>query len=345
LKSICDYINNLLDMHGNHPKYGDEDDGRVILPDGDADSNNFLSILNTAAVLFSKPELKRQGASWDIKSQLLTTRFDGSSVWNQFRFHRSPSRSAFYEKEGHFILRKHTGANREIYLHFDAAPLGYLSIAAHGHADALSVILHIDGYPFLVDPGTFAYHTHTEWRKYFVSTLAHNTVTINMADQAQLSGPTLWRNHYTASPLEIKRFKEYEAISATHNGYRKRKVQHTRELEFNKEKDSFRITDNIQAGKTGYVVNIPFHLHPEVYVMQTAGNTFILGRKETSSTVEITFDNSIEVHTIQGSEENTLGWYSPSFMKKEKAIVLMGEHVSSEESLSIVTDIKIINYP
>ena len=46
--------------------------------------------------------------------------------------------------------------------------------------------VHMDGYPFLVDPGTYAYHTHAEWRKYFVSTLAHNTVTINNADQASI---------------------------------------------------------------------------------------------------------------------------------------------------------------
>jgi hypothetical protein len=44
----------------------------------------------------------------------------------------------------------------------DAAPLGFLSIAAHGHADALSFILHVDGSPILVDPGMFTYHTHKE---------------------------------------------------------------------------------------------------------------------------------------------------------------------------------------
>jgi hypothetical protein len=344
LKAICSYINNLLDMHGNHPKYGDEDDGRVIIPDGDTASNNFISILNTAAVLFSRPELKRRGARWDIKSHLLTARFNGKQVWEQFNFHRPPSHSAFYEKEGHFIMRKHTGTDREIYLHFDAAPLGYLSIAAHGHADALSVIMHIDGYPFLVDPGTYAYHTHAEWRKYFVSTLAHNTVTINHTDQAQLSGPTLWLNHYKASPLTVKRSGRQETVAATHNGYRKNSVVHTRDIEFDKEKDSFRITDVINAGKPGYVVNIPFHLHPDVHVFETDGNTFILGRKETSSTVEITFDPLISTKTIQASDDSTLGWYSPSFMKKERAAVLMGEHISEEPSLTLTTYIKIINY-
>ncbi len=343
LKAICTYINNLLDMNGNCPKYGDEDDGRVILPDGNVEGNNFLSILNTAAVLFSRPELKRSTAAWDMKSHLLTTRFNGKSVWEQFRYHRSPSRSVFYEREGHFILRKHQDNDKEVYCHFDAAPLGYLSIAAHGHADALSVIIHIDGYPFLVDPGTYAYHTHAEWRKYFVSTLAHNTVTINNSDQAQLSGPTLWLRHYRSSILKTKTNDEYDIVSATHNGYRKDKIDHTRNIVFNKEKDYLKISDTIQSRKTGYSIRIPFHLHPEVYVMKMSDNSYILGRKETASTLELTFDPLIDSKAIQASDNETLGWYSPSFMKKEKSTVIMGDHVSNEESLTIITYIKVIN--
>ena len=96
----------------------------MILPDGDFENNNFLSILNTAAVLFNKPELKRQGARWDMKSHLLTTRFNGQKVWSSFATIRLP-RSAFYEREGHFILRKHTDHETEVYCHFDAAPLGF----------------------------------------------------------------------------------------------------------------------------------------------------------------------------------------------------------------------------
>jgi hypothetical protein len=343
LKAICDYVNNLLDMHGNHPKYGDEDDGRVIVPDGDTSSNNFISILNTAAVLFSKPQLKRTGVSWDIKSQLLTTRFNGEAVWNEFNYHRAPSDSAFYEKEGHFIMRKQSGSDKEIYCHFDAAPLGYLSIAAHGHADALSVILHIDGYPFLVDPGTFAYHTHADWRKYFVSTLAHNTVTINNLDQARLSGPTLWLDHYTASPLAYQSSKESDLVTATHNGYRKNNATHTRKVEFNKQKDFFQITDHVESAEGVYTLHIPFHLHPEVYVLEMTDNSFILGRKETSSVLELTFDRSLCTMAIQGSDEEKLGWYSPSFMIKEKSTVIMGELTTNEKSIELTTYIKIIN--
>ena len=49
------------------------------------------------------------------------------------------------------------------------------SIAAHGHADALSFTLSVGGREFLIDPGTYAYHTQERWRQYFRGTAAHNT--------------------------------------------------------------------------------------------------------------------------------------------------------------------------
>src|SRR5882757_2884804 len=90
-------------------------------------------------------------------------------------------------------------------------------------------------------------------------------------------------------------------------------------------------------------INIPFHLHPEVYVLRMSDNTYILGRKETASTLELTFDPIVNSMAIQASDDETLGWYSPSFMKKEKSTVIMGEHTSNEESLTLITYIKIIN--
>ena len=58
-------------------------------------------------------------------------------------------------------------------------PLGFTSIAAHGHADALAMVLSIGGDELFIDPGTYAYHTEQKWRDYFKGTSAHNTVRID----------------------------------------------------------------------------------------------------------------------------------------------------------------------
>jgi hypothetical protein len=52
----------------------------------------------------------------------------------------------------------------EIWCRCDHGPLGFLSVAAHGHADALSLEVRCGGVDVLADPGTYCYHGEREWR-------------------------------------------------------------------------------------------------------------------------------------------------------------------------------------
>ena len=52
----------------------------------------------------------------------------------------------------------------------------------HGHCDALSVILNVNGKNLLIDPGTYTYTGDQEWRAYFRGSSAHNTVTVDEQD-------------------------------------------------------------------------------------------------------------------------------------------------------------------
>jgi uncharacterized heparinase superfamily protein len=74
----------------------------------------------------------------------------------------------------------------------DAGPLGLGSLAAHGHADALSLWASLDGKPLLIDAGTYAYHEDPAWRDHFRSTPAHNTLTLDGKNQSEIHGPFLW---------------------------------------------------------------------------------------------------------------------------------------------------------
>src|SRR5439155_1407567 len=80
---------------------------------------------------------------------------------------------------GYYILGCDFETAQEIRLVADAGPLGYRTIAAHGHADALAFTLSLGGLEFLIDPGTYAYHGGGEWRAYFRGTAAHNTLRID----------------------------------------------------------------------------------------------------------------------------------------------------------------------
>jgi hypothetical protein len=76
-----------------------------------------------------------------------------------------------------------------------------------------------------------------------------------------------------------------------------------------------------------------------------SGNSFILSRKETASTIELTFDESLNTELIRATDDSTMGWYSPSFMNKQKSSVILASCKSTQPNLTLTTYIKIINHP
>jgi hypothetical protein len=111
-------------------------------------------------------------------------------------------------------------ARHNLQLAFNCGALGYGPIAAHGHADALSVWLSVNGVPLLIDPGTGTYHEDARIRSYFRSTRAHNTLVIDDMDQSVQTGPTIWRDHAPVR-LEHAALPPGGIARGTHLGYRR----------------------------------------------------------------------------------------------------------------------------
>jgi hypothetical protein len=336
LHQIAKYLNAFLDCKDNYPMYGDGDDGYLLCPYSKAHFNNFTSQLSTFAAYFEDPTLKRKSLTWDNKSNLLLGA-KGKVIFDQLKALGDPLGSSFFPKSGHYIFRKRK-ENFETYMHFDAAPLGFLSIAAHGHADALSFILHVDGKPIFVDSGTYTYHTHREWREYFVSTLAHNTIQVNKKNQADLAGPTLWLNHYKVQTLSFNMDHPLEVIKATHNGYKKQGVEVIREICFNSEKDEFVITD-VLTGIGNFEIEIPFHFHPNVMIEKKESG-FLL-QVPGSRPVLLEPAPFLHYEIIQGQEKPILGWYSEHFGEKVSSPVLYAK-LKCNATARLVTKIRIL---
>ncbi len=346
LHQMARYLNVMLDVKYNYPMYGDGDDGFLLRPDSGGHFNNFRSLLTAFATYFKDSSLKRSDAAWDDKNQLIfdhegKASFDALIVGGD-----CACKNEFFVESGHFVFRKIiSGAeekseyspNKEIYLHFDAAPLGYLSIAAHGHADALSFVLHVDGQPVIVDPGTYTYHTHRTWRNYFVSTLAHNTVRVNEMNQALQAGPTLWLKHFKTKVLQSS--AETGVVEATHNGYNRIGVSHSRKVEFDADKNQFTIIDSLQ-GPESFDVEIPFHLHPESIVEENGDNYIV--RRSGSRSVLIELDQNLTYTVHCGEKSPVLGWYSEHFGEKVPAAVLYGKKMCHNKAV-FVTKIKVLD--
>lgn len=333
LHQMALYLNQMLDQNGNYPMYGDGDDGYCLRLSGGGYFNNFISQLSAFAAYFNDSAIKRKISVWDEKCELLLGT-PGREIFENLPSTGDPESSFFCKNSGHFIFRKES-LQKEIYLHFDAAPLGYLSIAAHGHSDALSFILHVDGKPVLVDSGTYTYHTQPEWRKYFVGTLAHNTIRINGQNQAQLAGPTLWLKHYQCKILNVD--SAQNKIAASHNGYEKLGVTHIRTIEFNSAGNEFVITDELD-GKNYYMAEIPFHIHPKVSVEQQ-GNVFCLNMPGMRNVI-FEPDSKLSYQVVYGQNSPILGWYSEHFGEKEPLNTLYSKE-SCCGSVKFVSKIKV----
>ena len=109
------------------------------------------------------------------------------------------------------LLRSSPSDGEEIWCRCDAGPHGFLSIAAHAHADALSVEVRHDGVDVLADPGTYCYHGEPSWRRYFRSTLAHNTIEVGGQDQSSSGGPFLWTRHAQSTLVGLERDERGES--------------------------------------------------------------------------------------------------------------------------------------
>ncbi|MFT3697387.1 MAG: alginate lyase family protein [Kofleriaceae bacterium] len=98
----------------------------------------------------------------------------------------APDRSHLFETSRQVVLR-----GDRVRATFDAGPMGFGTLAAHAHCDALAVNLAFDDRPFLVDRGTYSYIG--PWRDRFRSTAMHNTLQVGSLEQATIAGPFLWR--------------------------------------------------------------------------------------------------------------------------------------------------------
>jgi hypothetical protein len=346
LQKIIEYIYNFTDMFGNYPNYGDDDDGRVIIFENDAESyNNFKSIITSGVLLFGdNTYLAKSYLTSDVKNMVLF----GQKQYDKLSNKSIPPpevHSAFYPQEGHFISKFSNKKFEEIYIHFDAASLGYLSIAAHGHADALSFLLKVDGQEVFTDPGTYTYHTEEAWRQYFISTLAHNTLVVNNQNQAINGGPTLWIKHYRTTVHHAEIIADRDIIEASHNGYEDIGVAHLRKMNIDKQNAIVTIEDIIQLKEEGkkHHITMPFHLHPSITNIDIGKyNIIILNFQKGAVHIkpDSVFDSNIEI--VRGNISPMAGWYSPSFYKKEKSnTVLLNCDIN--KSMTLKTSISLQN--
>jgi hypothetical protein len=160
---------------GRAPQVGDEDDGRILLA---WDGPSRLDLVGNALAARLGADALAPGATglamllFGADERVPREAADG--------VHRFP--------DGGWTVWRDRGR----LVTFDHGPLGLGTLAAHGHADALSVTIWNEADGLVVDPGTFAYQEDAAARERCRSTPVHSTVHFGGRSQSRSLGPFLW---------------------------------------------------------------------------------------------------------------------------------------------------------
>lgn len=337
------FLSDCLTSAGEEMAYGDEDDGLVI-DLLQKRTGIFASLRHTREILFTGEDTASCVEN-DLKSGFYKDLFgwkgpvgDGcgihAAVLPSKRTHQWAGQAnrtepipgnagamlpgLLYPEGGYAFLGKNFGKPEEQKLMFDFGKLGYLSLAAHGHADALSFIFAANGLLIFVDPGTYAYHSDRQWRNWFRSTGAHNTVEIDGRSQSVIAGNFMWSR--TAN-CTLKDYVPYARVAALHDGYTflEDKVVHERTIAFQEEANAWSIRDTLRCrGK--HVIKVHFHMHPDVEVEEAGECLWHIRRGSVG--IHLRQDTRLEAKLSRGDSDIPAGWYSPSYDVKIPAYTL-----------------------
>lgn len=304
LEKMLVYLLAIGDVSGHYPQIGDEDDGYVISL-LQKEYGAYRSLLNTGAFLFGRKDFLQPDWENDIKTRFLLTIGNSIKAVEPLSSGKTP---LAFEEGGYFLLGKEFGKEKEQKLLFDCGPLGYLSIAAHAHADALSFVFSAGGSRIFVDPGTFSYHTQPEWRTYFRGTSAHNTAVVDGRNQSEITGNFMWGRRAAAALLE---YEELRHVKGKHDGYKsfRDEVVHQREIGFDEASNRWTVTDEFMCGGK-HDISLFFHLDPGCTV-EVSDNGAVIAFEKGRCLME--FDKRLKLTAHRGELEPKLGWYSSSY--------------------------------
>ena len=317
LTAMADSAAALLDERMRPPRQGDSDEGRALLLDPPA-PNTWPALLALAGALVGPLDWWPQpsaGAGSVVVGALI-----GAKRHVEGRPGQRPSRFA---DAGVTLLR--TSGENEIWCRCDGGPHGYLSIAAHAHADALSVEVRYAGIDILADPGTYCYHGERAWRSYFRSTIAHNTAELAGRSQSSERGPFMWARHAQAREIEIIDDGDIARWTAEHDGYASLDppAVHRRSVLLDRASRSVDIIDEIVGGSQD--VRLTFHFGPEVQV-ELDGSCAALSWPQagTPGAARLQLPGVLRWSLHRGETDPILGWYSPGLGRRVPAFTLLG---------------------
>jgi uncharacterized heparinase superfamily protein len=296
------------------PHYGD-DDGGFALRLGPEPVRTIRDHLGIIGAFTGSPEIGAAGrpnltAAWLAEGDLSGPLAASAPM----------SRGSFFAAHGGTVVLRSAGRR----LVMDVGPLGYLSIAAHGHADALAVTLSVDGRELIGDPGTASYYGHPDWRAAHRGTRMHATATVDDMDQSEVGGPFLWSRHAHVRVHHVDLSRG--VVDADHDGYERLSapVTHRRWLVAPPERSEVLVVDLLE-GEGEHHLRASWPLHPDLEASPSARGQEI--DEQGRTVLHIAYAASagrIELDQVKGDVTSNLGWWSDRLESREPSWLVSG---------------------
>lgn len=293
----AEHLDWILDSAGHAPAIGDNDEGRAIGQPPDREPRYVASVVAAIAGLTKLAVSPPHDPH--IRDVIFSTPVEQRAAREGMRIFPAGGYSVVHDR-----INDHA-----VDLVFDHGPLGYLSLAAHGHADALAVWLTIDGVSVFVDAGTYLYHSGGAMRDRLRETMAHNSLVLHGQSQSRITGPFMWGAKAVTRITTSHAWPDW-SISGEHDGYAKRfGVTHARCVE--KQKREIAIVDRLIGADRWISASIQFLCHPDLTVTSQADG--VLVSRNTTPILAIVAPANFQTRIIIGECSTGRGWYSPRF--------------------------------
>jgi hypothetical protein len=301
LSAWAEYSLWLMDADGRIPTIGDFDDCRAIATTQTYESRYVASIVAVVASCVGRPDLAPPSKDPSIRDVIFQSTGTSSKV-------RIGMRS--FPTGGYSVIRSANAT--PVGLIFDHGQIGYLSIAAHGHADTLSVWLSVRNQPLIVDAGTYLYHSSKVLRNTFRETAVHNTLTLDDTASSVPSGPFNWTRKANAY-VTASASNSGARIIAEHDGYASQYgVRHRRTVEFDGV-SCFRLIDELVGVPTNKTVAVSFLLDPTCHSSLERDCFSVLVTRNDIAVARLVSAGPLKARIAHGEEKTGRGWISPSF--------------------------------
>jgi Heparinase II/III-like protein/Heparinase II/III N-terminus len=303
---MADFLDGILHPDGEIPLFGDSAYGMARCP-GD--------VLAATECL-----LGMQGRWCNVKpaNYWALLGCPEQSISSQVDLPRATSN--FWPASGYARLQ---GAQPGDRLIVDTKPLGPSHLPAHGHCSLFSYELSLDCKRIIVDSGVEEYEAGP-WRDFWRSTRAHNTLTVDGAEQSEM-----WASFRAGRRVELQQcgFAENGCgaiFVGMHRGFATQKSRTPHRRIIASLNEGFWLVCDQVFGHGSHRIDSYVHFHPQAWC-RISGEKVEFGRDETRACIypmKKAQALPVAMSSVKGSTNPIQGWYASEFGKREPNHVL-----------------------